>query len=215
MPLESVVDYARKYLEDAIIRNELAPGVRIKEEEIALKLGVSRPPIRQAFEILVSEGLISRRPRCGVFVTEITENDIWQIYTLKGAAYALAISLTIDNMTEEFSEKLEDILIAMEECVRRDPADLIQYQSLNELFHTGAILETVKHDRLKKLIASLNNETKRLSYMTLAHRDHLLSNCQFHRRIQDALRAKDKNVALSLCQEHILMGMERLQRLKR
>jgi DNA-binding GntR family transcriptional regulator len=212
MALESAVDYAKKFIEDAIIRNELTPGARIKEEEIASRLGISRPPIRQAFEILVTEGLVSRKPRCGVFVSELTRKDIWEIYTLKSALYGLATTLAIDEMTDELLAELEDVVLLMEKCVTADPADVAQYQVLNESFHTRIILDAVGHKRLQKLIGNLNNQAKRLSYKTYAEREHLLSNCRFHRRILEAIRNKDKQLALALCQEHIFEGMELLQR---
>lgn len=212
MPLESAVDYAKKFIEDAIIRNELAPGARIKEEEIASRLGISRPPIRQAFEILVTEGLLSRKPRCGVFVSELTQKDIWEIYTLKSALYGLATSLVIDEMTDELIWELEDVVVSMEKCVASDPADVAQYQALNESFHSGIILDAIAHKRLKKFIDNLNNQAKRLSFKTYGDREHLLSNCRFHRRILEAIRNKDKQLALSLCQEHIFEGMQLLQR---
>ncbi len=79
----SIVDYAKNFIEQCIVTGELSPGQRIKEEEIAKKLEISRPPVREAFKILEAEGLIRRNPRRGVFVTEITSKDVWEIYTLK------------------------------------------------------------------------------------------------------------------------------------
>jgi DNA-binding GntR family transcriptional regulator len=58
MKVESIVDRTVKRLEDMIIKGKLLPGQQVKEQEISDRLGVSRPPVREAFKIL--------RPRAGV-----------------------------------------------------------------------------------------------------------------------------------------------------
>ena len=85
--VESIVDSARKYLETCIIRGEYKPGQQVKEQEVASSLGISRPPIREAFKILEAEGFLRREPRRGVFVSDLTGIDISEIYTLKIALY--------------------------------------------------------------------------------------------------------------------------------
>lgn len=212
MPLKSAVDYAREHLEEAIITGELSPGTRIKEGEIASRLGISRPPLRQAFECLIVEGLITRQPRRGVFVTEIAEKDIWEIYTLKSSLYGLATSLAIDNMTNEGIAKLGKVVQLMEKYVNKEPININKYQALNEDFHVNIPHEISNHGRLLKLLRNLNNQTKRLSYKNLLDRDHLLSNCHYHQQIFDAIKKQDKILADKLCQEHIFRGMKLLQK---
>ncbi len=99
MKVESIVDRTVKHLEDMIIKGKLLPGQQVKEQEIADRLGVSRPPVREAFKLLEAEGLVRREPRRGVFVTELSDEDIWEIYTLKTALYTLAVTLAIDKLT--------------------------------------------------------------------------------------------------------------------
>lgn len=210
MTVQSLVDYARKYLEDAIITGELRPGMRIKEEEIASTLQISRPPIRQAFESLVVEGLLTRLPRRGVMVTNFQENDIWEIYTLKAALYSLATNLAIDNMTEEGIAKLEKTVEAMVKCVNKHPVNLKKYQELNEDFHINILLEISQHSRLHRLLHNLDKQLKWLSYRNLLDSDHLQSNCESHREMLDAIKHKDKALAEKLCKEHIFRGMDLL-----
>ena len=211
MTIQSLVDYARKYLESAIITGELSPGQRIKEEEIASRLEISRPPLRQAFEILIAEGLITRKPRRGVFVSEITERDIWEIYTLKASLFELATNLAIDSMTDEGIKKLEDVIQKMEDCVSREPADVTQYQSLNEDFHINILLDISGHKRLRKIMRNLDNQAKRLSYENLmSSKAYLMSSCEYHKLMFGAIKKKDKALSGKLCQEHIFRGMKRL-----
>jgi len=75
MKVESIADLAKRHIELWIIKGEYKPGQKLKEEEISVRLGISRPPTREAFKSLEAEGLVVRKPRRGVFVTEMTEKE--------------------------------------------------------------------------------------------------------------------------------------------
>lgn len=208
MKIKSLVDHTSKYLEDMIIKGKLRPGQRIKEKEVSSQLGISRPPVREAFKILEAEGLIKREPRRGVFVSEVTKNDIWEIYTLKIALYTLAVTLAIDRISDNGIGKLEKIVAQMEVIVQDDSnPDIIRYEELNNLFHeTTTIL--AGHVRLKKMVQSLNNQIKRVSYRSFTKEGHLKSSCRYHRQILEAIKARDKILAERLTREHIVKGLE-------
>jgi len=208
MKIKSLVDHTSKYLEDMIIKGKLRPGQRIKEQEVSSQLGISRPPVREAFKILEVEGLIKREPRRGVFVSEVTKNDIWEIYTLKIALYTLAVTLAIDRISDNDIGKLEKIVAQMEVIVQDDSnPDIIKYEELNNFFHeTTTIL--AGHGRLKKMVQSLNNQIKRVSYRSFTKEGHLKSSCRYHRQILEAIKERDKILAERLTKEHIEKGLE-------
>jgi len=203
-----MVDHTVHYLEDMIVKGKLGPGQRIKEQEVSSRLGISRPPVREAFKILEAEGLIRREPRRGVFVSEVTSNDIWEVYTLKIALYTLAVGLAIDRISDNGVGKLEKIVAEMEMIVQDDSnPDIIRYEELNNLFHdTTTIL--AGHVRLKKMVQSLNNQIKRVSYRSFTKEGHLRSSCGYHREILEAIKARDKALAERLTREHIEKGLE-------
>ncbi len=205
---KSMVDHTVSYLEDMIVKGQLRPGQRIKEQEVSSRLGISRPPVREAFKILEAEGLIRREPRRGVFVSEVTREDIWEIYTLKTALYTLAVTLAIDRISDNGILKLERIVTQME-MVARDESnpDIIRYEELNNLFHETTA-GMAGHGRLKKMVQSLNKQIKRVSYRTLAKEGHLQSSCSYHRRILEAIKIRDKMLAERLTKEHIKRGLE-------
>ena len=213
MKVESIVDRTVKRLEDMIIKGKLLPGRQVKEQEISDRLGVSRPPVREAFKILEAAGLVRREPRRGVFVAELTDQDIWEIYTLKTALYTMAATLAIDKLTATGVEKLEKIVGQMEALVRgNERPDIIRYEELNNLFHETTAL-IAGHGRLKKAQQSLNNQIKRMACRSLADRGHLERSCRFHREILNAIKAKDKLRAGALTREHILKGMAAQERI--
>jgi DNA-binding GntR family transcriptional regulator len=214
MKVESIVDRTVKRLEDMIIKGKLLPGQQVKEQDIADRLGVSRPPVREAFKLLEAEGLVRREPRRGVFVAELTDEDIWEIYTLKIALYSLAVTLAIDKLTAAGIDKLEKIVGQMEALVHgREPPDIIRYEELNHLFHDTTAL-IAGHGRLRKIQQSINNQVKRVAYRSLADRRHLEQSCRYHRAILDAIKERDKARAEALTGEHILLGMAAQQKIK-
>ncbi len=213
MKVKSIVDRAVKRLEDMIIKGKLEPGQRIKETEISTRLGISRPPLREAFKILEAEGLIRREPRHGVFVSELTEHDIWEVYTLKIALYTLSVRLAMERITPADLVKLEKTVKNMEELVDGEEApDIMRYEELNSIFH-DLTASTSGHVRLRRILQSLNNQIKRISYKSFADIEHLRASCVYHRMILEAIKAGDTDKAEDITREHILRGLEVQKRL--
>ncbi len=209
--IESIADSVKKYIEKCIFNGKFKPGQQIKEQEVSQSLGVSRPPIREAFKILEAEGLLARKPNKGVFVAELDEKDIWEIYTLKTKLYVMGTELAFEHLSASILKKLEQIVLKMEECVASSPPDIKLYQRLNEQFH-DTILDASRHQRLKKIASNLHNQVKRFSYWSLGNENHLRKSCQYHREIFEALKRKDKENAIRLTEEHVMEGLTLLKK---
>jgi len=207
MKIESIVDLAKRHMELWIIKGEYEPGQKLKEEEIAMRLGISRPPIREAFKALEIEGLVVRKPRRGVFITEMTAKDVWEAYTLKAALYELATELAMDTISANQISDLEAVVRQMEDSVNREPVDLLRYQEYHQSFH-DKIMIISGHDRLKKISVSIHNQVSRFSYKSLQNRNHLDSSVCYHRQILDAIKDKDSALACKLMKEHVLEALD-------
>ena len=207
MQIESIADLAKGHIQVWIIKGEYQPGQQLKEEEIAARLDISRPPVREAFKMLEAEGLVIRRPRRGVFVTEMTEKDVWEAYTLKAALYELAMELAMHTISESQIRKLETVVKRMESCVRSEPVDLLRYQKHHRDFHSR-IMEFSGHDRLKKIAASIHNQISRFSYKSLQNKKHLEVSARYHRQILDAIKNRDSTRACKLMKEHVLNAID-------
>jgi DNA-binding GntR family transcriptional regulator len=70
-------------IRDAIIKGELSPGEQVRQQEWAEKAEVSRPPIREALEVLTSEGLLEHSPNRGYFVARISLHEMRQLYLMR------------------------------------------------------------------------------------------------------------------------------------
>jgi len=207
MEIESIVDLAKRHMELWIIKGEYEPGQKLKEEEIAMRLGISRPPIREAFKALETEGLVVRKPRRGVFVSEMSAKDVWEAYTLKAALYEMAAELAMDTISATQISDLDAVVQQMEECLKMDSVDLLQYQEYHQNFHSEIMIIS-GHDRLKKISVSIHNQVGRFSYRSLQNKSHLQSSVRYHRRIINAIKAKDKTLACRLMKEHVLEALD-------
>ena len=207
MEIESIVDLAKRHMELWIIKGEYEPGQKLKEEEIAMRLGISRPPIREAFKALETEGLVVRKPRRGVFVTEMTAKDVWEAYTLKAALYEMATELAMVKISSDQNDELDAIVRRMEDCITLEPVDLLQYQDYHQGFH-HQIMIISGHDRLKKISVSIHNQVGRFSYRSLQDKSHLKSSVRYHRKIINAIKAKNKPLACRLMKEHVLEALD-------
>ncbi len=203
MKIESIADQAKRHIEVWIIKGEYEPGRQLKEEEIAARLGISRPPVREAFKMMEAEGLVVRKPRRGVFVTEMTAKDVWEAYTLKAALYEMAAELALERITGPQINKLETLVDQMERCVSVQPVDLLQYQQYHQDFH-DQIMDISGHERLKKISNSIHNQVCRFSYKSLQNSQHLHASMRYHRKTLNALKMGDKKLACRLTKDYVL-----------
>jgi len=205
--IESIVDQAERYIREWVVTGKFKPGQQIKEEEISQRLGVSRPPVREALKMLEAAGLVIRKPRRGVFVPEMTEKDMGEIYTLKATLYEMATALAMDVISEQEIKKLEFAVGKMELCVEKDPIDLLRYQDLHKAFHNN-IMVIAGNDRLKTFASNLHNQVTPFSYKSLQNKNHLNSSVRYHREIVNAIKEKDRSLACSLMKEHVLNALD-------
>jgi len=207
MRVESVVEVATRYIEELIITGKLRPGEQIKEEDIATKLEISRPPIREALNCLEGEGIVVRKPRKGAFVLRMTQRDVKEIYTLKATLYSMATELAIDVITDKEIKELKGLAQQMERITDTERGSILKYQKLHRRFHKK-IMEIAGNQRLLKFASSLHKQIRRYSFQTLSFEGHLRDSSEYHNKIVAMIEAKDKENAHRIMSEHILHAME-------
>src|SRR5579864_3431908 len=92
-PFPSLIDQVYARILEAIIDRTLLPGQRIRQSELAEKLGVSRQPVSHALHLLHRQGLVAESGRRGFEVTRLDPKRIRQLYEVRGAIDALAARL--------------------------------------------------------------------------------------------------------------------------
>lgn len=93
MEIMGVTERLVQYLRDRIIIGELRAGQKLNEAHLSLSLGVSRPPLREAYRILEHEHLVFNIPRKGTYVTEISIEDLQEVYHARKMIECCSIDL--------------------------------------------------------------------------------------------------------------------------
>lgn len=207
MKVESLADMTTRFIEQLIITDELKPGQQIKEDDIAARLDISRPPVREAFKTLEGQGLVVRKPRKGTFVVEMHEKDIREVYTLKAELYSLATKLAMDVISLEEKKELAGLVKKMAHIVEGTSWDILEYQKIHGRFHS-TIMEIAGNGRLMNFAGNLHKQIRRFSYQTLHHASHLKKSSTFHARIIECIMADDKFNAARLMKVHVLDAMD-------
>ena len=113
--LETVHEKVLRILREAILRGDFAPGERLVQDELAAAIGVSRMPVREALRKLEIEGLIVMEPHRGAVVKTLSADEVEEVYVLRSQLERLALVQSIQGMTDEDIQKLEQLHKIMEE----------------------------------------------------------------------------------------------------
>jgi len=206
MKVESLADMTARFIEQLIITDELKPGQQIKEDDIAEKLDISRPPVREAFKTLEGQGLVIRKPRKGTFVIEMMEKDIREAYTLKAELYALATELAMDKIVQKEKDALALLVKKMGQIVDSEPCDILEYQKIHSEFH-NSVMQIAGNGRLLNFASNLHKQIRRFSYQTLHYKEHLRSSSTFHVKIITCIIDDDRVNAARLMKAHVIEAM--------
>src|ERR687893_1334463 len=91
----SLVHLAADAIRKMILSGAYAPGERLIEERLTEQLGISRPPLREALRLLQNDGLVVTRPRYGSTVATLTDQDVFEILTLRTGLERMAVELGV------------------------------------------------------------------------------------------------------------------------
>lgn len=115
---KSLSNLVYRDLKDKILKNQLLPGDKLIEIEIASKLGVSRTPVREALKKLEEDGLVTSFPRKSFIVSKISVKEAKNLYIVRKSLEPLAVELLAEKgfneKTEYFQKVNEDLRVAIE-----------------------------------------------------------------------------------------------------
>jgi DNA-binding GntR family transcriptional regulator len=184
-------------LEELIIYRALSPGEHLVEAEIAKKLGVSRIPVREAFQSLARDGWIDLRPRQGAFVHQHTTSEVDDVFSVRTLLEVEATRLAASKATDESIPALRNILRAGGESLAR--ADERALVMLNSQFH-ARITEMGGNDVLAALIARLDKRIR--WYFAPIVMSRGTSSWKEHHEIVEAITAGDPERASAAMRAH-------------
>ncbi len=201
---QHVLDSLRR----SIVAGELRPAERIRQEDLADRLGVSVAPVREALRVLEQEGQVTYRPRRGYFVTELRIEDLQEIYELRRVLEDRAARRSLPGLDEQ---ALERIALAAKDCFKAaDAGDIAAELEANRRFHF-AILESGDHPHTMRVIRLLWDSTEAYRAMYYNSPAERRASIAAHDRILDAVRARDADRLVAELDDHRARALEVLR----
>lgn len=159
-PIERITlstQVAERIRED-ILSGTYAPGAQLHEVELAVALGVSRGPLREAMQRLVQEGLLRSIPHRGVFVTELSEADLEDVFFVRASLEEAAVRRVVQiGDRAGTAAALNGIAERMDRAMRA--GDQIHGGDLDFAFHR-ALVDAAGSARLSRTYATVQAETR-------------------------------------------------------
>jgi DNA-binding GntR family transcriptional regulator len=196
-------------LRQSIIKGKLKPGQKVVMAELAKAFGLSETPVREAIRRLESEGYIDFTPHMGAIVTKIDEGELVEIYLIRIALEALATRLAIPHITDKDIEFLNKKNQEMEIAIQQNKYEILA--GINKLFHLR-IYKAAPFPRLYKMICDLWDTFERWPSVFSYVPERAIAAVEEHKKIMQALRARDMDQADRLIKEQKERTMEALQK---
>ncbi len=186
----------RRLLEE-ISRGELPPGARLRETELAERLGISRTPVREAIRQLEADGLVDHIPRQGATIRVLDYSEVMELYemraVLEGTAARLAARAASDLELDELGVLNAELAAA---------PDARSAYELNRQFHM-TLLDAAKNRYLVKSVNALQKTLLIIGPSTLAESDRASQAVREHAELLEALKARDGTRAETCMRDHI------------
>lgn len=193
-----------RQLKQMILSNELEPGTKLKQEQVAAMFGVSRMPLHRAFQMLENEMLIESIPRRGYFVTEINIETLYDSFECRMALEGIAVKRAAKNITDTELHYLKSLF---EEFINAEEINTAEYTESDQKFH-HKIMEISGNLILNKLELLGNNTIRTFRGGLLRSPEETLPE---HLAILEALENRNGDLAEKLVREHTQKSMDTLK----
>lgn len=196
----SLTDEIVDIIRERILKGEYRIGEKIKENQIASELRVSRTPIREAFKQLENEGLIDYIPNRGCFAKGFTRQDIEDLYAVRKALEILAVEWAVSRITPDQIEKLQEQSDLMEfYTTRKDGKKVLE---INSDFH--AVIYNATGSRfMAQVLRSYKEYIEQTRRVIFDERDYLEEIFHEHKAVLEAIKAHDVEGAKEAMARHL------------
>lgn len=193
-------------LRQSIISGELAPGSKLKLDDLKERLGLtlSSSPLREALSRLSAEGLVRIEDQRGYWVAPVSENNLWEIARLRIHMETLALRQSITVGNAEWEQSLDEALIALIAAPRDDTSRKAPdvWESAHRRFHF-ALLGACGMPLLLQYCASLHDLNDRYRRLFLQRHPFDRDVHREHQAIIDAALERNADLACALLAQHI------------
>jgi len=197
-------------LEQFILTGEYADGERLDEVKLAEQFGVSRTPIREAFQQLTVSGLVEQLPRRGVFVRQPGPVELLEMFEYMAEIEAACGRLAAKRISDEALDLLQAANAKCEEAVQKGDAD--EYYHKNERFH-HLIYKQSGNGFLEQEAFRLHRRLKPFRRIQLHLRGRMKQSLAEHKAIVEALNDSKPEEAANALRDHVAVQGEKFHHL--
>ncbi|WP_223155144.1 GntR family transcriptional regulator [Alkalibacillus aidingensis] len=158
---QSLREQVYQQLKTAIIRLELSPGKRVRDQDLAEEFNVSRTPVREALRRLEDEGLVEASPGSFTRIAEIDLEEVKQATVVVASLHALATKLANVNLNEDDIETLELINLQLQRKLEK--RDVIGAVECDDRFHE-VFLKKSNNQEIVKALEPVEPKIRRLEF---------------------------------------------------
>jgi DNA-binding GntR family transcriptional regulator len=203
-------------LREALVSGELPPGQRLRDQELAAQLGVSRTPVREALQRLEDEGLVETSPRALTRVSPLDARAAREAFPVVAALHALAARSGAPRLTPAELEEMRAANTAFAAAIAAadpsDPDTIARAIAADDRFH-GVLLSAADNEELMRALERLMSKVRRLEYAqfgSLAGRrsvqqhEAIIAACALGSAAEAAQLVEDNWLSLGRLIEHAL-----------
>jgi DNA-binding GntR family transcriptional regulator len=187
-------------LRKMILSQEIKPGEKLNEKEVAEQLGVSRTPVREAFHKLELEGLVEIFPRRYCLVKGVTHSCIREIHLIRSQLEPMAAYHAVDHLTDESLEELTMLIHRTKELM--DEGNAQRIMELNDRFHR-TINEASNLPRIVSILSNMQDYIESFRYSFISRPELAQRSINEHEEILAALKERNKELVKMLVSKHL------------
>lgn len=203
----STVEFIAEELRSAIMAGSLEPGDQLGEAELAEHFAVSRGPLREAMQRLVSEGVLHAIANRGVFVSELTLEDMEDVYRTRSIIERGALEVVLSGRREELREALAPIVEGMRAAAARGDGPAVS--DADQSFHE-TLVECSGSPRLIRAMRTLLVESRMCLGELRTTFPDLKTQVDEHEALAEAFLSQPPAKAKALLLAHLDDAVERL-----
>lgn len=201
--IKGVTKTVLEFLREQIISNQLKAGEYLNETVLSAQLNVSRPPLREALQILEQEQLLVSLPRKGRYVTKITKQKLHEIHQVRVMIECSAIDLLAEKDLRLYPAVEKAIQEALALPMPSDnPRERLNFIFAMEHFHTE-LVASVGNDLLRHFYEIIKSNLSRYRYIYLFIPGMGKKYLQDHRHLLELLKGGDYGTAKGYLLEHM------------
>lgn len=201
-----IADSVRERIEQMIVTGEFADGERLDEVKLAEQFGVSRTPLREAFQSLAASGLVTLEARRGAFIRHPDFVELVEMFEVMAEIEAMCGFRAARRVTDQ---QMTDIGLTIEACEAAiAQGDFDEYYRENEKFH-HLLYEASGNRFLAREAARLHKRLKPYRRMQLRVNGRMPQSMREHRAIFSALERSDSKAAAAALRLHVAIQGER------